>query len=222
MFSFLGRMRLRIGSDGQSCVDAGAAVQSQDGGRLVIWLPPQEGRHYIIGVDTAGGGSEGDYACAEVVERALGLQCAELRGHFAPLELARRVTELGGVMGKRYWRWNGIIMDTACWPTCEIWSTPNYEKDGQLGWLTSAASRPAMVENMAAVLMAEPKLFHSPRLLEECRTFVQASRWKCGRGRGAHDDCVMAMAIALAVRKADAGREVKKRAMEMASLVVEG
>ena len=38
---------------------------------------------------------------------------------------------------------------------------------------------------------------------------------------GAHDDCVMAMAIALAVRREDAGRGVKKRVLAMASLVVE-
>ena len=57
-----------------------------------------------------------------------------------------------------------------------------FEKDGQLGWLTSAASRPAMIENMAAVLVAEPELFHSLRLLEECRTFVRHRGWKCGCG----------------------------------------
>lgn len=202
---------------------AGAAVQSQDGGRLVIWLPPQDGRHYIIGVDTAGGGSEGDYGCAEVVERALGLQCAELRGHFAPLELARRVAELGGIYGKallaveRNNHGYGVLAHLRDMEYANI-----YEKDGQLGWLTSAASRPAMIENMAAVLMAEPTLFHSPRLLEECRTFVRHPDGSAAAADGAHDDCVMAMAIALAVRKADAGREVKKRAMEMASLVVGG
>ena len=37
---------------------------------------------------------------------------------------------------------------------------------------------------------------------------------------GAHDDCVMAMAIALAVRREDAGRVGRKRALEMGSLVV--
>ena len=36
---------------------------------------------------------------------------------------------------------------------------------------------------------------------------------------GAHDDCVMAMAIALAVRREDAGRATRKRLVEMASLI---
>ncbi len=74
---------------------AGKEIGSEDNGRLAIWLPPQQGRQYIVGVDTAGGGSDGDYACAQVIERTLGVQCAELRGHYPPYELARRVAELG-------------------------------------------------------------------------------------------------------------------------------
>jgi hypothetical protein len=41
-----------------------------------------------------------------------------------------------------------------------------------------------------------------------------------GMGRaaeGAHDDCVMAMAIALAVRREDAGRVSRKRPVEVGS-----
>jgi len=92
----------------------GKVVQSQDNGRLLSWFPFQKGRRYIIGVDSAGGGSQGDYACAEVIEQTIGLQCAELRGHFPPLELATRVVELVRVTEGRCWRWNEIIMVTGC------------------------------------------------------------------------------------------------------------
>jgi hypothetical protein len=198
-------------------------LQSQDNGRLLVWLPPQAGKDYIIGVDAAGGGSEGDYACAEVIERASGLQCAESRGHFPPLELARRTAELARTYGnallavERNNHGHGVLAhlrDMEC---------PNiYEKDGQLGWLTSAATRPAMIENMAAVIAAEPKLFLSPRLLEECRTFVRRPDGNAAAADGAHDDCVMAMAIALAVRRESAGRGAKRRGLEMTSLTMEG
>jgi hypothetical protein len=151
----------------------------------------------------------------------MGMQCAELHGHFPPYELARRVAELG----ERYER--GLVAVErnnhgfgvlAHLNTLEYGNV--FEKDGESGWLTSAASRPAMIENMAAVLMAEPELFHSPRLLEECRTFVRRSNGSAAAADGAHDDCVMAMAIALAVRREDAGRRLKKKAMGMASLAV--
>ena len=81
-----------------------------------------------------------------------------------------------------------------------------FEESGQDGWLTSAATRPAMIENLAAVLATEPALFHSPRLLDECRTFVRHADGSAAAAAGTHDDCVMAMAIALAVRQKVAGR----------------
>jgi hypothetical protein len=211
-----------LGSINKAAASSNADIQSQDNGRLLFWFPPQEGRQYIIGVDAAGGGSEGDYACAQVIERTIGLQCAELRGHFPPLEMARRVAELGESYGKallaveRNNQGYGVLAHLRDMEYGNL-----FAKDGQLGWLTSAASRPAMIENMAAVLISEPELFHSPRLLEECRTFVRHPDGSAAAADGAHDDCVMAMAIALAVRKEDAGRGVKKRILEMASLVVE-
>ena len=202
---------------------AGEETQLEDNGRLAIWFPPQKGRRYILGVDTAGGGSEGDYACAEVIEREMGIQCAELHGHFPPFELARRVADLGQryegalVAVERNNHGSGVLAHLSSLEYGNV-----FEKDGQLGWLTSAASRPAMIENMAAVLVSEPELFHSPRLLEECRTFVRHPDGNAAAADGAHDDCVMAMAIALAVRRHDVGRGMKKRGLEMASLVVEG
>jgi hypothetical protein len=79
------------------------------------------------------------------------------------------------------------------------------------GWLTSAVSRPAMIENLAVALINEPGLFRSSGLLKECRTFVRDAEGNTGAAPGTHDDCVMAMAIAWAVRKAEAGRGMAAR-----------
>ena len=201
---------------------AGEPHESADNGRLLVWFPPQEKKQYIIGVDAAGGGSEGDYACAQVIERSMGLQCAELRGHFAPFELARRVAELGQkyeqalIAVERNNHGYGVLAHLS-----DLGYANVFEQGGQAGWLTSAASRPAMIENMAAILIADPELFLSKRLLEECRTFVRHPEGTAAAAEGAHDDCVMALAIALAVRREDVGRITRKRAVEMASLKVE-
>src|SRR5439155_704865 len=72
----------------------GEPVEMRDNGRLMIWFPAQVGKQYLIGVDPASGSSEGDYSCAEVVERRSGIQCAELHGHFPPRELATKLIEL--------------------------------------------------------------------------------------------------------------------------------
>jgi hypothetical protein len=77
--------------------------------------------------------------------------------------------------------------------------------NGQDGWLTSAVTKPAMIENLAAILAIKPELFQSTRLLTECRTFIRRAGGGSGGGSGSHDDCVMAMAIALAGREAASG-----------------
>jgi hypothetical protein len=55
-------------------------------------------------------------------------------------------------------------------------------------------------------------------LLEECRTFVRRADGNAAAADGAHDDCVMAMAIAFAVRRENVGRP---RRFGMAGLEVE-
>jgi hypothetical protein len=57
-----------------------------------------------------------------------------------------------------------------------------------------------MLENLTGLLSAAPFMFLSPRLLEEFRTFIRHPDGTCSAAAGAHDDTVMAMAIAEAVR----------------------
>ena len=76
---------------------------------------------------------------------------------------------------------------------------------GQLGWPTTAASRPQIVEGLAALVSSAPHLFASAALLEECRAFVRHADGTSAAASGAHDDRVMAMAIAHAVRREIAG-----------------
>ena len=201
----------------------GPAIETQENGRLVVWFPPDERkeRQYIIGVDAAGGGSEGDYACAQVIERTMGLQCAEMHGHFPPLELARRVVMLGRkyenalVAVERNNHGYGVLAHIK-----DMGYENIYQQGGQDGWLTSVVTRPAMIEHLAAVLVADPELFLSPRLLGEFRTFVRHADGHAAAAEGAHDDCVMAMAVAHGVRREDAGRVARRRPVEMAALVV--
>jgi hypothetical protein len=56
-----------------------------------------------------------------------------------------------------------------------------------------------MVERVGMALM-DP-VFHSERLLRECRTFIRLRNGKTAAAAGCHDDCVMAMAVALSVRE---------------------
>jgi hypothetical protein len=181
-------------------------IESRHNGRLLIWLPFVKGRRFVAGVDPAGGGVEGDYACVQVIDRESGLQCAELLGHLRPEELAREVAQLGREYGmatvavERNNHGHAVLACLHLQEKYEAIYRENGSKDGKPGWITTAASRPRMVENFAAVLRAKPGLFQSPRLLEQCRTFVRGKDGRTEAAAGSHDDAVMAMAIALAVR----------------------
>jgi hypothetical protein len=172
------------------------------GGQLQIWFPPVRERRYLVAIDTAGGGSEGDYSVAQVLEIETGLQCAELQAKLSPLELA----DLAASLAKEYndaWivvernnHGSGVLAylhGVSKYPRI-------YQQDGQDGWLTSAIHRPRMLGGLASALVETSGIFSSRRLLQECRSFVRHRNGKVGARAGAHDDCVMAMAIALGAR----------------------
>ncbi len=74
--------------------EAPEPVERRLNGELEVWLPALAGKQYLVAVDPAGGGSEGDYSAAQVLDLETGLQCAEFAGHMGGLELAWLVTKL--------------------------------------------------------------------------------------------------------------------------------
>ena len=177
-------------------------IEQRDSGTLLIWFPAITGRRYAVAVDAAGGGSEGDYSVAQVIELRTGLQCAELRAQLPVLELAQAAAGLAGeyndawLVVERNNHGSGVLayLKSVC-RAAHI-----YAQGGQDGWLTSSLSRPVMIAGLGAALVEQPSLFQSERLLRECRSFVRLRNGGTGAQAGMHDDCVMAMAIALAVR----------------------
>jgi hypothetical protein len=172
-------------------------------GALSIWLPPVSERLYLVAVDPAGGGADGDYSAAQVVEMKSGLQCAEFAAHVGGLELARLVTDLAAeynhawLVIERNNHGTGVLAlaDTVCG------YTRLYHQNGEMGWLTTRQSRPVAVSRFGAALVEVPQCFQSRKLLIECRGFVHLPNGGSGARAGMHDDRIMAMAIALAVRE---------------------
>jgi hypothetical protein len=183
-------------------------IETRRGGALQIWLPPLTGKEYLVAVDTAGGGADGDFAAVQVIEMGSGLQCAELQQRLGTLELARISAELAREYGgaliavERNNHGAGVL---AYLDSVERYARV-YEQAGVAGWLTTAGSKPGMVSRMGALLVESPWMFLSRRVLGECRTFVTMAGGRTGAVNGAHDDCLMAMAIAQAVRAEILGR----------------
>lgn len=183
------------------------AAVSRRGGSLRIWLPPLPVRRYIVAVDSAGGGERGDFAAVQVIDAASGAQCAELQERLNPLELARVAAGIAREYGEAVIaveRNNHGSAVLAYLETVERYGNIYRQSSGP-GWLTSAATKPEMVSALAALLVERGACFLSERLLAECRTFVRERGGRCGAAAGAHDDLVMAMAIAQAVRSELAG-----------------
>ena len=161
-----------------------------------------------MAVDPAGGGSEGDYSAAQVLELETGLQCAEFAGHVGGLELARQVVELAAeyngawLVVERNNHGSGVLalIENVCG------YGKIYRQGGQAGWLTTSMSRPAALGRLDAALVERPECFQSRRLLAECRSFVRLPDGGSGARPGMHDDRVMAMAIGLAARAELAGK----------------
>jgi hypothetical protein len=183
-------------------VDAFDAPHRRHNGELEIWLPAVPGKNYLVSVDPAGGGSQGDYSAAQVIELESGLQCAEFAGHTGGLELARLVSGLAAeynqawLVVERNNHGSGVLayLDSSCG------YARVYRQDGLPGWLTTSMTRPAALGQLGAALVDAPERFHSRRLLGECRSFVRLANGGTGARPGTHDDRVMAMAIALAAR----------------------
>jgi hypothetical protein len=184
------------------------------GGALRMWLPPVDGREYVVAVDPAGGGLEGDFCAVQVVDVATGAQCAELQERLTVREAARvaaalgreygtaAVGECGGdgealVVVERNNHGSGVLAELR---SAERYGRLWCDGMGEAGWLTTAANKPEVVARLGALLEERPELFRSERLLGECRTFVALGGGRTGAVAGAHDDLVIAMAMAMAVR----------------------
>jgi hypothetical protein len=175
-------------------------------GQLMVWYPPVSGREYLVSADPAGGGTEGDFSAVQVIELATGLQCAELVSKMGGYELTLEIVKLAEeyqralVVVERNNHGSGILayLSGVC-RYARVYFQGG-EQAGQAGWLTSQLTRPQMVGMLIAALVDSPAMFSSRRLLRECRTFVRHRNGKVAAQHGEHDDCVMSMAMALAVR----------------------
>jgi hypothetical protein len=75
------------------------------------------------------------------------------------------------------------------------------------GWPMNAQTKPEAIQALARMLRDAPEVFSSARLLEQCRSFswtedggMAAREGTVSDDSSGHDDLVIAMAIALAVR----------------------
>lgn len=177
-------------------------------GEISIYTAPKDGYPYVIGADTAGDGS--DWFVAQVLDNTTGRQVAMLRQQYDEDAFARQCMCLG------YW-YNtallGIEVNFSTFPVKECQRlgyprlytrqtedtyTHRYQK--RYGFRTTALTRPLLVAGLVQQMRQDPASVQDRTTLWEMLSFVKNQRGRPEAMAGAHDDCVMALAIAHYIR----------------------
>lgn len=179
------------------------------GGCVSVYRPPEPGREYVIGGDTAGEGS--DYFVAQVLDCGSGEQVCTLRGRMDEDVYARQLYCLG-----RWYNWALVAVEAnfSSYPLRELerLGYPNqYARERidsgssrgvqSLGFRTTSSTRPVIIAGLVEVVREHADWINDPETLREMLSFVRSSRGRAEAQAGAHDDCVMALAIAYHVRQ---------------------
>lgn len=181
-----------------------------NGGNLLVYEEPQQECAYVIGVDTAGDGSD-----SAVIQ---GLNAVTMNQAFSFAssaidedELARQVY----CLGKWY---NNALVAVECnfstYPIRELerlryprqyvreqFDNYTHQVERRFGFRTDVRTRNVIVANLVKLVREDVSFVNDKRTLEEMLTFIRNEKtFRPEAEEGAHDDAVMALAIACHAR----------------------
>ena len=187
--------------------DGGRWTEDKDG-PVQIFREPEEGRPYVIGGDTSGEGS--DFFVAQVLDNVTGEQVAVLRHQYDEDTYAKQVYCLG-----KYYN-DALVAIEANFSSFPIKRLEQLGYRNQYvreqedsfvgavrrayGFRTTAVTRPVIIGTLVEAMREGISLVNDRRTLEEMLTFVRNEKLRPEAQAGAHDDCVMALAIAWYIR----------------------
>ena len=178
-------------------------------GCVRIYAQPESGVPYVIGADTAGEGS--DSFVAQVLDNRTGNQVAVLRGHFDEDVFARQLYALGIHYNTAL---IGVETNFSTYPVMEL-ERLHYPRQyvretvddfthmvkHSFGFLTNTKTRPVILSELIKAVREDISIVSDETTLQEMLTFVRnPETLKPEAEAGAHDDCVLALAIAHFIR----------------------
>lgn len=165
----------------------------------------EQAKPYVIGADTAGTGL--DYFTAKVIDNTCGRCVATLRRQKMDEDLfAEQIYCLGKYYSDaligieiNHSRHPVRVLHKLGYTNLYLSKKPTTygevpEKD--YGFITSSISRPIIISNLVSVMRADIRLETDRQTLLEMTTFIKRDDGKSAAADGAHDDLVMASAIA--------------------------
>lgn len=171
-----------------------------------VYQEPEPGEEYVIGGDTAGEGS--DFFVGQVLSARTGRQVCTLRGRMDEDQYARQMFCLGMWYNRALL---AVEANYSAYPLRELarLGYPNQYVRGRdeggapgakLGFLTTSATRPVILAGLVEIVREHVDWLEDRDTIEELMSFVRNSRGRMEAAGGAHDDCVMALAIGYYVR----------------------
>ena len=182
--------------------------EEERSGFLKVYKKPEHGAPYVIGADTAGDGS--DSFVAQVLDNRTGEQVAILRHTFDEDLFAKSLY----CLGKHYnTALIGVETNFSTYVVMEL-SRLGYERQyvretlddytkkpkRTYGFRTDKNSRNVIISGLVQVMRESAELVSDETTLQEMLTFVRNEQFRPEAEEGAHDDCVMALAIAHYIR----------------------
>ena len=177
-------------------------------GFIRVYEEPKDNERYVIGADTAGDGS--DSFVAQVVSVTEGRQAAVLRRGFDEDVFARQIYCLGRAYNNAL-----VAVETnfSTYPVRELerLGYPNqfvriaedeftHRPTRSYGFKTTSVTRPVIISGLIETVRDGIGLLNDRTTLEEMLTFVRNRKGRPEAQAGAHDDCVLSLAIAFYIR----------------------
>lgn len=177
-------------------------------GPVKVYKTPEIGRPYVIGGDTAGDGS--DWFLGQVLDNITGEQVCTLRHQYDEDTYAKQMFCLG-----LYYNEAMIAPETnfSTYPV-KLLDLMGYQNlyvreveddfDGKVkhafGFRTDRLTRPVIISELIRVMRDKIGTVNDEETLLEMLTFVRNDKLRPEAEPGAHDDCVLALAIAHYIR----------------------
>lgn len=183
------------------------SINENDKGPFKMWLAPQKDAQYVIGADVAEGLVSGDYSVAIVLDNDLNV-CAKWRGHTDPDLFGKEIVKLAMLYNEAYVAVENnnhgltTLKSIVNEDYYNLFYTKIYDKVNdtitkKLGWSTNVRTKPLAIDKLAEYIRERFFGMWDIEIIEELYSYVIDDKGRTNAQEGKHDDCVMALAIAL-------------------------
>jgi hypothetical protein len=193
---------------GEKIIDKTIKWVDDENGPIEIYEDVKTNYPYVIGGDTSGEGS--DFFASHVLDNTTGTQVAVVHHQYDEDLYAKQMYCLG-----KYYNTAliGIEVNFSTYPNMEL-SRLGYPKiyvrevpdtfTGQVqkkfGFRTTTTTRPAIIANLVEVVRDHIYWINDSKTLAEMITFIKNENGKPEAQQGKHDDLILSLAIAHAIR----------------------